>query len=184
MRPQIPLDHILRVWSTSPSATVAACSLGISQRTLYYRIEKGSLAELRDAFAKLQGEAEAQLAAVRNAAMRLLLVRKVRLDDLTRQMETLSQEKDTIERQRAILVRENDTLREQLQRLTLQGPRHCRDPPQASQHLPAALRARNGRHPGLRLEPGPDPQSSDEGARAVANGLRGAAERRPVRPGF
>ena len=35
MRPQIPLDHILRVWSTSPSATVAACSLGISQRTLY-----------------------------------------------------------------------------------------------------------------------------------------------------
>jgi hypothetical protein len=123
MRQQIPLHHNLRVWATSPSAIVAAKTLGMSPRTLYYRIEKASRAELRDAFAKLQADARVQLAVVRKSAFQLLLARNARLADLTRQMDALSQEKDTIERQRAILARENDALRDEVQRLTLQGPR-------------------------------------------------------------
>jgi hypothetical protein len=31
MRPQIPLEHILRVWATSSSAAVAALRIGISR---------------------------------------------------------------------------------------------------------------------------------------------------------
>jgi transcriptional regulator with PAS, ATPase and Fis domain len=54
MTPQIPLEQILRVLVSSPNATVAARILGISRRTLYYRLEKVSLMELRDAFATLQ----------------------------------------------------------------------------------------------------------------------------------
>jgi hypothetical protein len=73
MTPQIPLEQILRVWVTSPSATVAARSIGISKRMLYYRLEKASLAELRDAFATLQAEAEVQLAAWRSKAVQSLL---------------------------------------------------------------------------------------------------------------
>jgi hypothetical protein len=82
-----------------------------------------SLTELRDAFAKLQADARVQLAAMQNGAMRLLLARKARIDDLSRQMDALSQEKDTIERQRAILARENDALRDEVKRLKLQRPR-------------------------------------------------------------
>jgi hypothetical protein len=50
MRPQILFDHLLRIWVPSPSAAVAARRLGISCRTLYYRLEKASVTELRDAF--------------------------------------------------------------------------------------------------------------------------------------
>jgi hypothetical protein len=114
MRQQIPLEQILRVWVTSPSATVAARNLGISKRMLYYRIEKASLAELRDAFATLQADAELQLAAWRSEAVQSLLATEARLTDLTRQAETLSREKDAIERQRAAWWRENEALRREL----------------------------------------------------------------------
>jgi Bacterial regulatory protein, Fis family len=62
MKPQIPLEQILRVWVTPPNAMVASRRLGISRRTLYYRIEKASLMELRDAYAQLQVDTHAQLA--------------------------------------------------------------------------------------------------------------------------
>jgi DnaJ-domain-containing protein 1 len=118
MKEQMPLDHILRSWATAPNATVAARRLGLSRRTLYYRIDKASLAELRDAFGKLQAEAEAQLAAVQAEAAQSLLVAEGRLADLTRQLETLRREHDAIARDRAALARENDALRAEVQRLT------------------------------------------------------------------
>jgi hypothetical protein len=114
MRPQIPLEEILRVWAISPNASVAADTLGISRRTLYYRVEQASPAELRQIYAQLQPEAEMQLSALRKEAVQSLLATEARLADLTRQVDTLCREKDAIERQLAALAREHEALRREL----------------------------------------------------------------------
>jgi len=85
MAPKIPLTQILRVWATSPNASAAADTLGISRRGLYYRIERASLVELRDAFGQVQADAEMQLAEWRKAAVRSLLATEARLTDLAHQ---------------------------------------------------------------------------------------------------
>jgi hypothetical protein len=114
MKPQIPLEQMLRIWVSSPNATVAARILGISRRMLYYRVEHASLAELRQAYAQIQVKAEGQLAALRTEAMRSLLATEARVTDLTRQVDTLCREKDAMERERAALARENEALRREL----------------------------------------------------------------------
>jgi DNA-binding NtrC family response regulator len=50
MNRQITLEHILRVRTTAPNATVAARRLSISRRRLYDRLQKASLMEWRDTF--------------------------------------------------------------------------------------------------------------------------------------
>jgi FtsZ-binding cell division protein ZapB len=107
---------------------------------LYYCVEHASPAELRQAYTQLQAEAEVQLAALRNNAVQSLLAIEARLTELTREVDTLGQEKEAIERQRAALARENQALRDEVQRLKLQGPRptHRRGPnddPYAVLHL-------------------------------------------------
>lgn len=114
MKGQISLDQILRVWATSPNATVAARFLGISRRTLYYRVKHASLAELRDAFATFQADAEIQLSALRKEAVQSLLATEARLTVLTHQVDTLRLHNEAIALQRAALARENEALRREL----------------------------------------------------------------------
>jgi hypothetical protein len=114
MKGPMPLAQILRVWATTPNATVAARLLGISRRTLYYRLEKASLMELRDAFATLQADAEGQLATFREEAAQSLLATEAHVTDLTRQVDRLSRENEVIARERAALTRENEALRREL----------------------------------------------------------------------
>jgi regulator of replication initiation timing len=114
MKGQFSLDRILRAWASSPNAMVAARFLGISRRTLYYRLEKASLMELRDAFTTLQAEAEGQLATFREEAAQSLLATEAHVTDLTRQVDRLSRENEVIARERAALARENEALRREL----------------------------------------------------------------------
>jgi hypothetical protein len=141
MKPQMRLEQILLVWVTSPNAMVASRRLGISRRTLYYRLEKASLMELRDAYAQLQVDTHAQLAQWQGEYLRSLHETEALLVDLTQQVETLRLQQAEVERQRAALVRENQALRRELLRsLTMQieqqaSGHHPIDDPYAVLHL-------------------------------------------------
>lgn len=144
MKGPMPLAQILRVWATPPNATVAARLLGISRRTLYYRLEKASPMELRDAYAQLQVDTHAQLAQWQGEYSRSLHETDALLVDLTQQVETLRLQEEEVERQRAALVRESQALRRELLRsLRIQieqqvSGHHPIDNPYAVLHLTRA----------------------------------------------
>jgi hypothetical protein len=87
---------------------VAAETLGISRRGLYYRIERASLVELRDASGQVQADAEMQLAESRKEAVRSLLATEARVTGLTLLVDTLCRENEAITREWATLAREHE----------------------------------------------------------------------------
>jgi Bacterial regulatory protein, Fis family len=89
---KITLADVLGVWTQAPSTEAAAQTLGISRRTLYYRVQSASPEELRQAITQivaayttqLEAERQARLSERAAAQAQVKAVRKESLQDRTR----------------------------------------------------------------------------------------------------